>query len=185
MTGVAVVLPGRGYTALGPAIRFPVLAAEEAGYAPVVVEYPPEALAAQDLAAVEGSVRRQIIELVAGRGAGRVTVIAKSLGTRMLTRVADLFDGVDPLSVIWLTPLFGDPDVARVAVELGSRSLIVVGEDDPLHDPSATTGVARALGAPVVALTGADHALEVPGDARATLTGLQTVTIETLHFLSP
>lgn len=175
MTDLSIVLPGGGYTALGPAIRFPVMAAEEAGYLPVNIEYPMEALAARDLAAVVGEARRQVTDALGSTGGDRVTVIAKSLGTRVVLQIADLFDGVDDLSVVWLTPLFGDAQVRDGAIASGWRSLIVAGDQDPFHDEAGVATVAAAMDATVVMVPGADHALEVPGDVDATIDRLKRV----------
>ncbi len=76
MADVAIVLPGANYNRLGPAIRFPVLAAWEAGYqSTVAVEYPPEAMRNQHLQAVVGYLRRQLNLAVNFNGSVRVTVI--------------------------------------------------------------------------------------------------------------
>ncbi|NNE96333.1 MAG: hypothetical protein HKN24_09925 [Acidimicrobiales bacterium] len=185
MTGLAIVLPGANYTPAGPAIRFPVLAAWEAGYqSSVAVEYPPGAMRTQDLPAVVAEVRRQLI------GADfeefdRMTVIAKSMGTRVVVEIADMLDRVEDLSIVWLTPLFGDRGIRDGAIGSGWRSLIVFGDQDPFHNEAGVTEVSQALQAPVVRVSGANHALESPGDVIATISGLREVTSAVQEFLAP
>ncbi len=183
MTDLAIVLPGRGYTAQGPVIRLPILAAEQAGFTPVVVEYPRDALAARDFPIVVDSVRQQIAQAFDVHGVGRVAVVAKSLGTQVLVQVAERLGAADAISVVWVTPLFGEAEVRNGAIALGWRSLVVCGEVDPFHDETGTGQVASATGADVVTLAGADHALEVAGDVEATAGGLQTVAGCVLGFL--
>lgn len=184
MDNLAIVLPGRGYTALGPAIRFPVLAAEELGFRPVLIEYPAEAIEAKDVAAVVADVRRQVQAALDTGPAARVTIVAKSLGTRVAAQITDLFDDVDDLAVVWLTPLFGDAEVREAVIGSGWRSLIVAGDQDPYHDEDGVAEVTAALDASVLELAGADHALEVPGDVATTITGLREVAIEVRRFLA-
>lgn len=183
MGNVAIILSGRGYTALGPAIRFPVLAAEELGYEPTMIGYPAEAIEAQDVAALVTDVRRQVLAALATGPAERVVVIAKSLGTRVAAHITDLFEDIDDLAIVWLTPLFGEAEIREAAMASGWRSLIVAGDQDPYHDQDGVAAVAAALDATVVQLPGADHALEVPGDVLATIAGLRQVAVEVRRFL--
>ena len=185
MTDVAIVLPGRNYTPLGPAIRFPLLAAREAGYqSSVAVDYPLEAMRTRDLPAVVEDVRRQLAEAITFSGSDRVTVIAKSMGTRVVVQISDLLDDVDDVSVIWLTPLFGDREIRDAAIRSGWRSLIVFGDQDPFHDEAGVTAVGQALRSRTVRVSGADHALEIPGDVLATMSGLRDVTVGVQEFLA-
>ncbi len=70
MNGLAIVLPGRGYSAQGPALRLPILAAEQAGYETTVIEYPVETLEAKDWDAVAESARRQVQQALSCRNPG-------------------------------------------------------------------------------------------------------------------
>ncbi len=184
MTDLAIVLPGGNYTPLGPAIRFPLLAAWEVGYrSSVAVEYPPKAMRAQDLHAVVEDVRRQLSDAVDLDESARVAVIAKSMGSRVVVQLSDLLDGIGDLSVVWLTPLFGDQGIRDAAIRSGWRSLVVFGDQDPFHDQAGVAAVHEALNCPVVRVPGADHALEIPGDVLATVSGLRDVAVAVREFL--
>lgn len=188
MVDLAVVLPGGGYTDLGPAIRLPVLAAQDHGYRPVSVTYPAEALRSRDMAALVTAARTQVeaalADAVGDGGVGRVVIVAKSLGTRVVGGLVDSLSAIDAVAAVWLTPLFGDPDVRRVAIDAGWRSLIAYGDQDPFHDEAGVAEVAGALSATVVQLNEADHALEVPGNVVATADGLRELAVAARDFLA-
>lgn len=181
---LAIVLPGGGYTPLGPAIRFPVLAAEELRYRSTAVEYPPEAVRVRDVPTIVEAARVQVADAIDSVPVHRAVVIAKSMGTGVVVELAELLGDVRELAVVWVTPLFGEPGIRDRAMRSGWRSLIVCGEADPYHDPAGVMAVADALDAQVIELPRADHALEVPGDVRATIAGLGDVAVGVRSFLA-
>lgn len=95
-------------------------------------------------------------------------VVAKSMGTGVLADAGSTLAANRPRA-IWLTPLFGNEPVERGAIGLGWPSLLVAGSADPLHDPAAFERVATALTANTLLVDGADHSLEVGGDAHASV----------------
>jgi pimeloyl-ACP methyl ester carboxylesterase len=177
-----IVLPGRGYSALGPAIRLPRLAVEQAGFPATLIDYPSEILEAQDMAGLVRAVRDQLSVLLDSDRPDHLLVLAKSLGTRVLTEMTDLVDSVENVSVIWLTPLFGAQEVRDGAASTGWRSLIVFGELDTLHDAEGVAAVQKALSADVLELASADHALEVADDVMATIAALSRLSESVLRF---
>jgi hypothetical protein len=131
-----IVLPGRGYTAQGPAISIPVLALRESGGSEEVsnVSYLPwqadNTTPYVDLQ--EMHVLRQIDAALKADTSGPVVFVAKSIGTEILTRVVRQVDLVNrAVSVIWITPLFGRPGRADAAIGLGFASLLVAGSEMP------------------------------------------------------
>jgi hypothetical protein len=176
---LAIVLPGAGYGAHGPALHLPRLALEEAGAETAVVEYPtiprglPEAGERWD--GFYGSVAEQVAAIVAGAETERVTFLAKSLGTMALAALPAGTTGKARVDAVWLTPLFGVELVRAGAIKQAWPSLLVAGGADGAHDRAGHEHVRAALIAPSLVLAGADHALEVPGDVRATLDGLRAL----------
>lgn len=114
--------------------------------------------------------------------ADEVVFLAKSLGTRALAGIADRLARNRLASAIWLTPLFGVPEVRELAAGSGMRSLIVAGDVDPYHDPDGFQQVASALCASTLIVEHADHALEIPGDVRASIGALTALTAAVLGF---
>ena len=86
------------------------------------------------------------------------------------------------MSAIWLTPLFGVPEIRDRAATSGLRSLIVAGSVDPYHDPAGLDAVASALAASTLVVPNADHALEVRGDVLGTLHAMHSLTRAVLEF---
>lgn len=179
---LAIVLPGREYGSLGPALRLPRLAAEQAGARVVEVSYPavpPET----SWDSLYESVAGQIDAALAGGAADRVTFVAKSLGTAVLAGLPSGLPLPAAVDAVWLTPIFGREPVRAGAVAKGWPSLLVAGAADSLHEGRHHDAVAAALGARSVILPGADHLLEVPGDVMATLEGWRLLTESVVDFL--
>lgn len=165
---IAIVLPGQGYTAQGPVLSYPTHALLDAGWTVRVLIWdvaPPRG--AQEIYA------DTLHAMVREHPEARHLVIAKSLGTLALPAAAEL-----GLSGAWLTPLLEGPAAPSVRtaigdlVEVGVPTLLAGGTGDSLW----STEHARASGARVLDIDGADHALEVPGDWRASLHALDRVT---------
>ena len=186
MEHVALVLPGRAYGIRQPVLRYPSLVLEQRGATVGVVDYPDLGTSDPQLPSGEDAWRRfdeQVTRTVRRlvEGAERVTVIAKSLGTRAL---AGLVPDVLPAdtSAIWLTPLFGQPEVEEAATSRPWRSMFVFGTADFAHDPAAQARVTARTGGVEVAIDGGDHALEVPGDAVASAQAIVSLTDAVLRF---
>ena len=182
---LAILLPGRDYGALGPALRLPRLAVEEVGAQTVEVDYagaPPPAHDREAWEELRRRVARQIRSYVGDAAPQRVTFVAKSLGTMLLAELPDDVPLPPSVDAIWLTPIFGQPSVRAGAIARGWPSLLVAGEADELHVPAHHQAVADALGATSLVLPRADHLLEVPGDVRATVAGFRTLTDAALDF---
>lgn len=186
MTGhLAILLPGRGYGALGPALRLPRLAVEQSGAEVVEIEYGPVP-AADDPESWERlyvSAAERISTAVAERNPSQVTFIAKSLGTIVLASLPAEVPLPSSVRAVWLTPIFGRESVRLGAIGKGWPSLLVAGQADELHEQQHHETVANTLGARSLVLPGADHMLEVPGNVLATLDGFRAITESVLDFV--
>ena len=181
---LTIVLPGAGYGPLGAVLRLPVLALEAAGATTATVTYPPRTATEEPIwwATLHEAVADQVGSAIAHAQPSRVTFVAKSLGTVALAALdaSGLVEmGVD---AIWLTPLFGQPEVRRGAVERHWRSLLVAGGADSYHHAEGHEEVRQALGAWSLVLDGADHALEVEGNPLATVEHLRCLTAAVINF---
>lgn len=183
---LAIVLPGGEYGAHGPALHLPRLALQEAGAEAVVVKYPPLPWPLPEGGEwwddLHRAVAGEVASIVTEARPDRVTFVAKSLGTMALAALATATTGAARVDAVWLTPLFGLEAVRSGAISHGWPSLLVAGGADPAHDPAAHEQVRAALVAPSLVLAGADHALEVPGDVRATLDRLRALTEAVIAF---
>jgi hypothetical protein len=184
MTGhLAIVLPGRGYTSLGPALRLPRLAVEEAGARVVEVNYPTvPGDEGGSWALLYEAVAEEISSLVAG-GPDELTFIAKSLGTVLLAALSEDVRLPSSVRAIWVTPILAEEPVRSGVIAKRWSSLLVAGGADTFHHPDHHRAVVDAIGASSLVLPGADHRLEVPGNVMATLGGFRAFTEAVMAFV--
>jgi len=166
---VVTLLPGRGYTPQAPLLRFTSSLLVERGWTVREVWWSrlpptgdPQTDARQALVEGERALRAvQVREHV---------VVAKSLGTRLLPVAREL-----GLPGVWLTPLLREDTVRGALGATAVPSLLVGGSADSSAWDHEVAEQARADGWDVWEVPGADHALEVPGDTRASLRVLEQV----------
>ncbi|WP_432507366.1 alpha/beta hydrolase [Kineococcus arenarius] len=163
----ATVLPGRGYGCDAPLLRATRSLLRERGWTVRTVRWRDEAPGAEDVTALGR-------ELLPPAGTGRHLVVAKSLTTRLLPLAAER-----GLPGVWLTPLLGEQEVRAAAARATAPTLLIGGDADPYGD----SAVAAASGQRVLELPGADHSLEVPGDAEASRAALDDVVAAVRGFL--
>jgi hypothetical protein len=184
-----VVLPGTGYTVQGPAISIPVLSLLEDDYdepvSSIVYSSGPARPEEADFTAIEDAVLEEINATLSEVRPQRVVFVAKSFGTRVLGRIASriALTEVRSVAAIWVTPLFGRPGRADEAIATGFKSLVIAGEADEKHYyREAHDRVVAELQSDQLVVPRANHGLEVPGDVRATVSGLSALADATLHF---
>jgi hypothetical protein len=150
----AVVLPGSGYPALGPALHWPARLLAAAGWRLAVVSWTPETEGGSDpVAFVEGAL---------GRAAG--DDVPDLLLTKSLGSLAAPWALAHDVPGVWLTPLLGDPAVLEALRAMDDRSIVVGGSADAQWRQGAFEESEIA----VLEVPGADHSLELP-DWRASL----------------
>lgn len=152
--GRCVVLPGSRYTPDGPMLFFATQVALMRGWdvRQVWWEVPQFSSDADEVAWVGA----QLDAAVDGY-AGRILVVAKSLGT-MAAPVA----AARGYQAAWLTPLLTEPDLAEPLLSYPAEQLVVIGAGDPYFSQD----VLDALPGEHLVVAG-DHVLRTPGDAAA------------------
>ncbi|MGI8793899.1 MAG: hypothetical protein ACR2H3_12125 [Acidimicrobiales bacterium] len=142
MRHAAVVLPGNGYGPDGPVLLLPTLALEQVGATAVRISYPdrPSAWTEEGMAEFTGEVADRVRAALGDEPWGRVTFIAKSLGTAVLARFSADIAGAAEVRAIWLTPVLGDAAMRAGLLAKAWPSLVAAGSADPYHD----AGAARA-----------------------------------------
>lgn len=183
---VALVFPGRRYGPEMPLLHYAAQALRQASAEVEVIRYPEFLVSAdapteQQWGQAAELLRAAVAERVAG--ASRVTLLAKSLGTRVIATLAP--ERLPPdVDAVWLTPIFVDPATAEAASARSWRSLYVHGSADPACDESVLRDIVATTGGRVVRIEGGDHALEVRGDVEASVAALGRVTSAVLGFAS-
>lgn len=161
MSGIAVLLPGTGYSVQRPLLHWAGALLRERGWTvrEVAWEVPEEAF--EEPAAF---VEPHLAEAFDGTDGPRL-VVAKSFGCFGLAwAVREQVPGV------WLTPVLADEGLRAALAAAPARHLVVGGAEDPLW-----AGGPGAIEAEVVEVPGADHGLEVPGDWAASLEAQRAV----------
>jgi hypothetical protein len=182
---VALTFPGRRYGAELPVLRYPAQALRQAGADVVMIDCPAALVSLDAPSATQwDDAMRTITQSVTERiaGASQVTLLAKSLGTRVLGRLPeDLLPA--NTDALWLTPIFADPDVAEAASRKPWRSLYVYGTADAACADNAVNKVAAKTGGAVLSIARGDHSLEVEGDVRANVDALVRLTDAVVKFV--
>lgn len=169
------MFPGSSYGADRPLLRYPALVLAALGAQARVVQYPDLTAAPENekWQLFDDAVQRTVKSLAGG--ATRVTLLAKSLGTNAIAALDAEVLPPDTCAV-WITPLFGERDIAEAAATQPWRSLFVFGTADRYHDPAGQSLVTSSTGGSEVAIEAGDHALEVAGDPVASCEALLRIT---------
>lgn len=186
---LAVILPGFGYHCDMPLLYFTAAQLVTDGADVLLVDYAydsnPEYLAANAATRevwLQADVTAAYNAAAAKRPYERITVVAKSLGTRALAHLLASSPAARPWAV-WYTPILSDANVARELQRSGSPSLVVVGTADPYYDAVALRAAGQSPGVTVLAIEAADHSLELPGDVVKSARVLADVLQSLRHFL--
>jgi hypothetical protein len=162
---VATVLPGSGYTAMGPLLWYARAALSDEGWTVRTLEWTDKPTWDEARAVYE--------EILDGSDSPDEDtlhiVVAKSLGTLAMPLAVRL-----GLPGVWLTPVLTSDDASDVrdtAADLDEEHLLVGGTADPLWDGDLADGSQ----ADVVEVENADHSLEVPHDRAENLAILDEV----------
>lgn len=170
--GRLLILPGLRYDADQPLLAWSAQVAAEAGWRVSAVRWRADDVPPEN--------RTSFVERAAGLlddaapAAPQTVVVAKSIGTR-----AASWANQRGYAGIWLTPLLVDPLVLDALVADGPAALSVGGTADQLWDPDA----AARLRGEVVQVEGADHALQIAGDWRASMDALRLAMESVDRFL--
>lgn len=179
---VAIVLPGMGYTTDMPLLHYPARLLLQTGADLLVVDYAYSRRA--DFAALPPSEREAWLfaDVVAAYRAAlaqrpyhEVTLLGKSLGTLAMARLLATEAELVGARTVWLTPLLTDDRVWAQLRRAGRPSVVAIGTADPFYDEARIAEVRALSGTEVVVIDGADHSLELPGDALGSLAALERV----------
>lgn len=179
---VAIIFPGVGYTCQMPVLYYTTMVLLDSGYDVLWVEYKYDKGIFSKQPADE-SLRWLYFDAEASYNAamaeGRyksVVLVGKSLGSFAL---AHLGKGIGRASKrIWLTPILGrsgtvDIDFYENVKESCTGGLLVIGTSDPLYSEERVNELRQT--ADVVTIEGADHSIEIAGNASASVEALKRV----------
>lgn len=150
----ALLLPGRGYIAARPLLHLArkVLLSHDWTVQEIWWDVPD----VLDDAGAPGWVAEQTRLALAGEEAPTVLLVGKSLGTLAAPLAAER-----GLPAVWITPLLHRQELVDTLAATNAPTLLIGGT----ADPSWPAGAAERTGQEYLELPGADHALELMGDA--------------------
>ena len=187
---VAFVFPGYGYQCYGPVIYYPSLALLSLGADVLWVEYAYdkepdyEQMQPSGRRAWRLSDSRAAVDKALERGSySRFTLVGKSIGTAVIGDLLSNGPELDRAAAVYVTPLLRNERLRTQLKRLNNLSLFVSGTVDSEYDAEFA---AELQGKPTVRflqLEGADHSLEIRGNALLSLEILKQLTVQTLAFL--
>lgn len=162
---VAIVLPGLGYNPDMPLLYWTAKVLNQVGWTIQQLWWPEPF--PTDPSALRGWVASRTAEALDREStADQLLLVGKSLGSLAVPLAAER-----ALLGIWLTPLLANQPELRDILTVLPPSLLVAGTADPSWDETA----AAASGHEVCEVEGADHSIEIDGDALASLDALGRV----------
>lgn len=165
---VATVLPGRAYTPHMPLLHYTRLVLADYGW--TVQEVWWDQVADADNTSVMDVARSAVV----AAGEAHHLFVGKSLGSKAMPLAVER-----NLPGIWLTPLLATPTVAQAASTLNAPSLFIGGTGDSTW----AGGPGERDNVRAVEFEGADHCLEIPGDAAESVRILSEVVGNVVGFI--
>jgi hypothetical protein len=168
---LAVILPGAGYTALGPVLHYPRLWALENGIDTLTVDYQASGkMAWQEATDFTAACALAVFdEMARDHSYPNFMVIGKSLGTRTMGPLLEQRPALQAATCVWLTPIFADNAMMDAIQRYRPPSLFVVGTDDPSYDEERLNVALKVTGGVSLVIEGANHSLELRNDVRGSL----------------
>lgn len=184
-THVALLLPGRGYTAQGPVLHYPGLWFVQHGCDVISVDYVFSEMSYPDMVAHAAACAAAVwATATRSHRCDHVVLVGKSLGTQAMARLIDQTPELRLARCVWLTPIFADNAVMESIEKHKPRSLFVGGTSDATFDSERMERALSATGGSKLVLDGANHSLERPGDVRASLAAISTLLDALERFMT-
>jgi predicted alpha/beta-hydrolase family hydrolase len=181
-TRVALLLPGFGYSCDMPLLYYATLLLWNSGADVLRVEYAyhrrPEYrdLPASDQREWLLADAAAALDVVSQQSQyQQLVLIGKSLGTRAMGYLLTEKPPPQEVRAIWLTPLLRDPELRRQMRACAARSLTIIGTADAHYDPDYLRELSAETGIMVVTVEGADHSLDLEGDAVGSIRAMERV----------
>jgi pimeloyl-ACP methyl ester carboxylesterase len=171
---LALVFPGFGYHADLPVLYYPALQLYASGADVLRLEYryndQPGFLRQSDAALDRtlGEDAAAVLETgLKNQAYTRFTLLGKSLGTLAMAALLDRKPDLSNAACIWLTPVLDNPNLIRQLQRGNNPGLLAIGTADHYYDPEILNPLKARPNLRYLTFPGADHSLEVTGNAIA------------------
>lgn len=173
-SGLAVMLPGGGYTTQAPLFHYATEIYLNKGYDVLNVNYRYndafyDDYSREDLSeAIRFDVAKIIEGVIAEASYDNFSLVAKSLGTIALASELKrpLFREA---KAIWLTPLIKRQDIFDAMQTLPNQALSFIGDEDPNYDAERWNQLKTNSQMELQLVPGTEHSLELPGKLIASI----------------
>ena len=163
--GLAIFLPGAGYTCDMPAMYYPrkVLLSEQ--YDALTVEYSfqsrglmynPKEMANSVLIDAENAVKTVLEE----KSYDNFVLVGKSLSTPIISQILLNFHQLSNTKAIYLTPVLSKK-FNIITSQVKQDSLMIIGTNDDFYKPELINELKKEKEFELMVLEGADHGLEI------------------------
>lgn len=171
--GILIVFPGAGYSCMGPCLYYPSNALYKKGFEILNIEYdfrrkPLEADSETYYKEFFDFIEEQLKQLDLPQ---KKYILSKSIGTRILA--SGNCEGFE--KIVWLTPAIKDQFVIESIMKVCDKSLVVIGDRDPLYDLEKIQAL-ETKGIKSIVIEGADHGLDIDNDLNKSLDELKVIT---------
>lgn len=180
--GLLVVFPGRQYGPEAPLLRGTIEALAGEGWDVLVASYRPGRSGGGD--PVLWRTRLALDRVLAGRGTRRIGLLGKSMGTPYVAALCADEAALGQARAAYLTPLLGSPEFERAFLRARQASFLAIGTADPFYSREALADLRARRDFHLTVIEGADHGMNVAGDAGATEQAVAQVVGEGVAFLT-
>ncbi|MFX0044592.1 MAG: hypothetical protein ACFE8Z_01970 [Candidatus Hermodarchaeota archaeon] len=187
---LAVVFPGRGYTAQAPLLYYTISSLLHNGINVLSIDY--QYFDNPDFESLERDEQMKwLYDDVESAYEAALTqiesrlelLVGKSLGTIAIGRILDSHPESSAYKVIWHTPLLLMPEITQQIEKHKPESLFVIGTADPHYDEQILARLVEATNGEAVVVDDANHAMEVPGGVNDSLWAMEKIVNSVGEFV--
>jgi hypothetical protein len=187
--GLAIMLPGIGYTVKSPLFHFSSGAFLNKEYDVLHVNYPYYSADYEDFSfeeltsALIKDVSAVLHEVLDHTNYNSYYVLGKSFGTMAMPIVLELLP-INDTKAIWLTPRLIDAPVFETMRKCKQEGLCIIGDKDPFYDIEKMKQIILNPSLECMIPPGANHALEVDNDILTSIDTVKSVIKRMDNFIS-
>ncbi|MBF0506797.1 MAG: hypothetical protein HQL09_08170 [Nitrospirae bacterium] len=187
---LAILLPGFGYTSHMPVMYYPCLALLSRGADVLRTEF--NYVKNTDFLALTKDERRRraaddasavYTRAIRQRKYDMLTLVGKSIGTYAMGHVITSIPDMPKFQCLWLTPILKSGQLLSQIKQVRHKALFVIGTADPYYDESKLDDLLKTTHGKSIVIEGANHSLEIEGDAIRSLQALQRMMNGIEEFL--
>ncbi|KZE68933.1 hypothetical protein AWM68_01295 [Fictibacillus phosphorivorans] len=186
--GLAIFLPGMGYTMRNPLLHFASGAFFRKGFDVLHINYlyyieEYEAFTIDELkTALHQDVTSVLNEVLPGLDYSSYYLLGKSLGTLAMPAALKI-SPLQNAKTVWLTPNLKDETVLHTMMTIKQNGLCIIGDEDPFYDSEKIEQLVRNTQMEYMIPKGINHALEVDHDVLKSIDAIKMAIQSIINFI--